>query len=256
MVVVSGDARGRRQQHRDHGRLAEHADRAFPQLSRCGMGDQCLSGRLRGLHCARRPGGGSIWRAAGIDCRLGPVRRRVLHHRHRWHASCAAGRTGLAGPRGSVRGAQHSGCDRHRRGAGAPGSSDRRLDRVSDAWLQHRAAARRRAHSRRGLACDLLARRPAHVDRHCRSGLRRRGHRPCLRYPKSARGLDRLCFACHVDDIASLWAARIAACGVGTAPRYRPARAGGDRVLPAAHRGVACRGAAGRPELLRAASGS
>src|SRR5947209_4106168 len=45
----------------------DHADRAFPQLSWRAMGSQCLSGRLRGLHRARRPGGGPVWRAAGID---------------------------------------------------------------------------------------------------------------------------------------------------------------------------------------------
>jgi hypothetical protein len=64
VVVVSGDAGVRRQWHSDHGRLADHADRALPQLSRRAMGGQCLSGRLRGLHCARRPRGGSVWRTA------------------------------------------------------------------------------------------------------------------------------------------------------------------------------------------------
>ena len=88
----------------------------------------------------------------------------ILHHCRRRHASRAAGRTGLARPRGSVRGAQHAGCGRHQRGAGAQGSSDRRLDRVPDARLQHRAAARRRAHARHRLACDLLAQRPADVE--------------------------------------------------------------------------------------------
>ena len=95
------------------------------------------------------------------------------------HTNRAAGGTGLAGPWRGDRGAQHSGCGRHQRGAGAQGSSDRRLDRVPDAWLQHRAAARRRAHSRHRLARDLLAQRPAHVNRHRRSGLRRLGDRAC-----------------------------------------------------------------------------
>ena len=53
-------------------------------------------------------------------------------------------------------------------------------------------------------------------------------------YAKSARGLDRLCFAGHVDGVAGLRAACIAACGGGTAPRCRPVRTGGDRVRPAA----------------------
>ena len=96
---------------------------------------------------------------AGIDGRIGAVRRRVLHHCRCRHTNRAAGRAGLAGPRGSARGAQHSGCGRHQRGAGAQGSSDRRLDRVPDARLQHRAAARRRAHPRHRLARDLLAQR-------------------------------------------------------------------------------------------------
>ena len=62
--------------------------------------------------------------------------------------------------------------------SGAQGSGDRRLGRVPDAWLQHWAAARRRAYSRHRLAPDLLAQRPAHVDRHCWSSLRRLGDRP------------------------------------------------------------------------------
>src|SRR5215471_21644548 len=41
----------------------------------------------------------------------------------------------------------------------APRRSDWRLDRVPDAGLQHRAAARRRAHPRHKLARNLLAQR-------------------------------------------------------------------------------------------------
>ena len=253
VVVVPGDARGRGQQHSDHGRLADHAYRAFAELSRRAMGGQCLSGRRCGLHCARRRDGGPVWRTAGIDGRIGAVRRCVLRHCPCQHTNCAAGGTGLARPWRSDRGAQHSGCGRHQCRARAQGSSDRRLDRVPDAWLQHRAAARRRAHSRHRLARDLLAQRRAHVNRHRRSGLRRLGDRACCRHAKPARGLDRLCFAGHVDGVAGLRAACTAACGGGTAPRCRPVRTRGDRVLPAADRGVACRGAAGRPELLRAA---
>src|SRR5262249_52788680 len=37
VAVVSRDARGRRQQHGHHGRLAEHADRACPRLGRRGV---------------------------------------------------------------------------------------------------------------------------------------------------------------------------------------------------------------------------
>ncbi len=121
VVVVSGDARGRRQQHGDHGGPAEHAQRAFARLGRRGMGGQRLSGGVRGVHRARRPGGGPVRRTAGIDGRPGAVRRRILHHRRRRRAARAAGRPRLAGPRGSVRGAEHPGCDRYRRAAASAG---------------------------------------------------------------------------------------------------------------------------------------
>src|SRR6516165_8457194 len=42
------------------------------------MGGQCLSGRLRGLHRARRPGGGPVRRSAGIAGWIGAVRAGVL----------------------------------------------------------------------------------------------------------------------------------------------------------------------------------
>jgi len=124
--------------------------------------------------------------------------------------------------RGSVRSAQHPGCSRHQRAAGAQNNSDRRLDRISDAWLQHRAAARRRAHARHGVACDLLARRSAHVDRDCGPRLRRPANRWCARYAKPARRLDRFCFAGHVDGVAGLRLACIAACEDGTLPVVGP----------------------------------
>ena len=127
------------------------------------------------------------------------------------------------------------------------------MDRLFDAWLQHRAAARRRAHSLHGLACDLLVQRRAHAHGHCRSGAHKLGRGTCLRDPKSPRGLDRLCFAGHVDGVAGFCAACIAACKDGTASRYWPVRTGGGGVLAAADRGVARQGAARRPELLRAA---
>ena len=84
------------------------------------------------------------------------------------------------------------------------------------------ARCRRRAHSRHRLARDLLAQRPAHVHRRCRSGRRGLGGRACLRYAKPARGLDRLCFAGHVDGVAGLRAACIAPCGAAPLPVVGP----------------------------------
>ena len=55
------------------------------------------------------------------------------------------------------------------------------------AWLQHGAAARRRAHAHHRLARDFLARRPTHVDRHCRCGVRDFADRPCPGQAESAR---------------------------------------------------------------------
>ncbi len=179
MVVVSGDAGGRRQQHGHHGGPADHAERAFAEPGRLAMGGQCLSGRLRGLHRARRPGGGPVWRTAGIAGWIGAVRAGVLHHCHSGHGDRTACWTQPPGPRGSFRGAQHAGCRRYQRGARTQGSSDRRLDRVPDARLQHRAAARRRAHPRHKLARHLLAQRPAYVGRLCRSGVCSLGDRAC-----------------------------------------------------------------------------
>jgi hypothetical protein len=54
-------------------------------------------------------------------------------------------------------------------------------DRVPDARLQHRAAARRRAHPPDGLARDLLAQRPAHVGCRRRHGVCRLGDCSCRR---------------------------------------------------------------------------
>src|SRR5215471_12890112 len=69
------------------------------------MGGQCLSGRLRDLHCARWPGGGLVWRAAGIDGRISAIRRSIVHNCHCRCTSHATGRTDLARPCRSIRGA-------------------------------------------------------------------------------------------------------------------------------------------------------
>src|SRR5829696_1659473 len=58
---------------------------------------------------------------------------------------------------------------------------------LPNAWLQHGAAARRRAHAHHRLARDFLARRPTHVDRHCRCGVRDFADRPCPGRAESAR---------------------------------------------------------------------
>jgi hypothetical protein len=76
---------------------------------------------------------------------------------------------------------------RHQRGAGAQGAG-RRLGRLSDARLRHRAAGRRCAHALSGGARDLLAQRPAPVSCRCPSGVRRLGDRACRRKATPARG--------------------------------------------------------------------
>src|SRR5262249_9300377 len=108
-----------------------------------------------------------------------------------------------------------------------------------------------RPHAPQRLACDLLAQCPTHADRDYWSGFCRLGDRRSPRHTKSAHGLDWLCFAGHLDGVAGLRPACIAARSGGTAPRYWPVRARGDRIFAAAYRGIACQGAARGPELLR-----
>ena len=107
---------------------------------------------------------------------------------------------------------------------------------IPHARLQHRPAARRRAHALRRLACHLLAQRPTHGIGHCRPGLRRIGDRTSSCCAQQTHRLAGLRPAGRDDGIPGVRAPCRAACGSGIAGFCRPVRAGSRRGVDAAAR--------------------
>ena len=123
------------------------------------MGRQRLPARGRGIHHSRRRGGGSVRRPILLDRRHRGVCSRLIADRCRPGRDRGHRRACLAGAWRSLRRRGHpcsgvGGGPRFKAGAG-----DQRLDRLSDARLQHWTAGRRSHDPLCGMALQFLAQR-------------------------------------------------------------------------------------------------